>query len=60
MSEREFKPIVDEERARQYLKDIGRYEALVENAIQIFGHYPKRDGFLMILTANNEFEQRKY
>ena len=56
--EDEFKHGIDEQRAREYLKQIGIYDKLVESAkANVFaGKYPPNDGFMMVIAANQEFK----
>lgn len=51
----------DEAKARQYLKDIGEYDTVVSVAIEeVFGtNYPKNDGLLMIIAANEIIKANK-
>ncbi len=51
---------IDNEKARQYLKDIGMYDQIIKSAKEnVFkGTYPIKDDFLMVIAANDEFEKR--
>ncbi len=52
---------VHKEEAIEYLKEIGVYDQLIKSAKEnVFGNnYPKDDGFLMIIAANNEYNKSK-
>lgn len=56
-----FKAGLHEKEAREYLKELGIYELLVESAKKnVFKNndYPVNDGFMMIIAANDEWEKR--
>ena len=61
MIEQKFKAGLHEKEAREYLKELGIYDKLIESAKKnVFtnNNYPTNDGFLMIIAANDEWNKR--